>query len=61
MPWVTINMMDHHSDAQKKQLFTSVTEAVSQALDVPKEHVRIQLVEMNPKNHSIGGVPRSEE
>jgi len=61
MPWVTINMMDDHTEEQKKKLFQSVTDAVSNSLELPKEYVRIQLQEMDPKNHSIAGVARSEE
>lgn len=55
MPWVTINLMQGHSQAQKDRLFAEVTEAVAVSLELPIEHVRIQLIEMTPDNHAIAG------
>ncbi|MCB9964230.1 MAG: 2-hydroxymuconate tautomerase family protein [Rhodospirillales bacterium] len=55
MPWITINLMEGHSDEQKDKLFERVTAVVSETLELPKEYVRIQLVEMSPNNHSIAG------
>lgn len=60
MPWVTIDLMEGHTDEQKADLFKSVTSAISNSLDLPEEHVRIQLVEMDWKNHSIGGKVREK-
>lgn len=61
MPWITINLMEGHSAEQKKKLFSSVTEAVSQSLDLPEEYVRIQLIEMSPDNHAIAGKSLEEK
>jgi 4-oxalocrotonate tautomerase len=55
MPWVTINLMQGHSQAQKDKLFVDVTNAVAASLDLPTEHVRIQLIEMTLDNHAIAG------
>ena len=61
MPWVTVNLMEGHSKEQKKKLFKSLTDAISNSLDLPEEYVRIQLVEMTADNHSIAGVAREDE
>ena len=55
MPYITINLMEGHSKAQKIELYKSVTQAVANSLDLPEEYVRIQLVEMKPENHAIAG------
>ncbi len=61
MPWVTVNLMEGHTKEQKRKLFSAVTSAVSQSLDLPEEYVRIQLVEMSGENHAIAGKAREEE
>ncbi len=61
MPWVTVNMMEGHTKAQKEKLFSSVTDAISESLELPKEYVRIQLVEMTPENHAIAGKSVAED
>ena len=55
MPWITVTMMEGHTDAQKVALHQNVAKAVSQSLDIPTEWVRIQLVEMKNVDHSVGG------
>ena len=55
MPWVTINMLAGRPLEKKVALHEKVAQAVSEALDVPKDKVRIQLIEMEPDQHSIGG------
>jgi 4-oxalocrotonate tautomerase len=55
MPWVTINLMEGHTAEQKEELHRTVAESVSKSLGLPTEYVRIQLVEMSGKNHSIAG------
>ncbi len=55
MPWVTINMLAGRTLEKKLALHEKVAEAVSTALDVPKDKVRIQLIEMEHDQHSIAG------
>jgi 4-oxalocrotonate tautomerase len=55
MPWVTVSLMQGHSQAQKDKLFAEVTNAVASSLELPTEYVRIQLLEMSPDNHAIAG------
>ncbi len=57
MPWITVTMMEGHTDAQKASLHQNVAKAVSESLDIPTEWVRIQLVEMKNVDHSVGGKP----
>lgn len=57
MPWVTINVLKGHSAAKKLKLHRAVAKAVCDSLAIPADWVKIQIVEMNPKDHSIGGVP----
>lgn len=56
MPWVTINLIEGHNDDKKRKLHHDVAKAVYEALDIPPEWVKVQLVEMKNIDHSIGGV-----
>jgi 4-oxalocrotonate tautomerase len=56
MPWATINIMEGRSDEMKRDLHKKVSAAIAEALNVPEEKVRIQIVDMQPVDHSIGGV-----
>jgi phenylpyruvate tautomerase PptA (4-oxalocrotonate tautomerase family) len=56
MPWVTINILEVHSDDKKRKLHQSTAKAVAEALEIPIDWVKIQIIEINPKDHSIGGV-----
>jgi len=55
MPWITVNLMDTHTEDEKRELFKTLTESTAKSLNLPEEYVRIQLVEMNEINHSIAG------
>jgi 4-oxalocrotonate tautomerase len=56
MPWVTINLLAGHSAEKKSKLHKAVAEAVYQSLDIPPDWVKVQLIEMAPEEHSIGGI-----
>lgn len=56
MPWATINIMEGRSDEIKRDLHQKVSAAIASALNIPEEKVRIQIVDMRPVDHSIGGV-----
>ncbi len=56
MPWVTINMYAGRSAEKKRMLHDKVAAAVAESLDLPKDKIRVQLIEMEELQHSIGGV-----
>lgn len=56
MPWATINIMEGRSDEMKRDLHQKVSAAIASALQISEEKVRIQIVDMQPVDHSIGGV-----
>jgi len=55
MPWVTINLMEGRDRTTKEKLHTAVAAAVAESLGLPIDRVRVQLVEMDSEDHSIGG------
>ena len=56
MPIMVIHMMEGRSDEQKERLIEKLTDAAVEALDAPRQSVRIMLQEM-PKTHfGVGGV-----
>jgi len=57
MPWVIVNVLKGHSDDKKVKLHKSVSKAISESLEIPLDWVKIQIVEMEHKDHSIGGIP----
>ncbi len=56
MPWVTINVLAGHGEDKKMALHANVAKAVYETLDIPPDWVKIQIVEMQEKDHSIGGI-----
>jgi len=56
MPIMVVHMMEGRSDEQKERLIEKLTDAAVEALDAPRQSVRIMLQEM-PKTHfGVGGV-----
>lgn len=60
MPVIQINLMQGRTNEQKKRLAEKVTDAVIEALGVPRETVRILIHEMGPYDFAVGGVPMAE-
>lgn len=60
MPIIQFNLLEGRSDEQKKRLAEKVTDAVIEALDVPRETVRILIHEMGPYDFSVGGVTTAD-
>ena len=56
MPWITINLMEGHSEEKKRKLHEEVAKVAYNTLGIPPEWVKIQIVEMKAVDHSIGGV-----
>lgn len=57
MPWITINLRKGRNREEKEKLHKEVTETVCRSLNIPKDWVTIQIVEMDPEDGSIGGIP----
>lgn len=56
MPIMVVHMMEGRSNEQKERLIEKLTDAAVEALDAPRQSVRVMLQEM-PKNHfGVGGV-----
>lgn len=60
MPIVTINMLEGRDRGIKKDLIKNVTTAISGALRVPDESVRIIINEMPFENFGVAGLPIRE-
>tara|TARA_B100001063_G_scaffold225071_1_gene233616 strand:- start:162 stop:416 length:255 start_codon:yes stop_codon:yes gene_type:complete len=55
MPIATINIIEGRSDEQKEKLIEKVTQAIHEAIDAPKQNVRVILNEMPKQHFGIGG------
>ncbi len=56
MPIMVVHMMEGRSNEQKERLIEKLTDAAVEALDAPRQSVRVMLQEM-PKTHfGVGGV-----
>ncbi|MFG3612883.1 2-hydroxymuconate tautomerase [Rummeliibacillus stabekisii] len=60
MPIVTIKMLEGRTDEQKHHLVKSVTDAVSESVNAPKENISIIIEEMKKEHYAVGGVRKSE-
>lgn len=60
MPIVTIKMLEGRTDEQKHQLVKSVTDAVSESVNAPKENISIIIEEMKKEHYAVGGVRKSQ-
>lgn len=56
MPWVTINLLEGRSLEKKYRLHEKVTAAVAEALEIPLDAVKVQLIDMPLHDYSHGGV-----
>ena len=55
MPIAQIHIMEGRTEAQKTALIEKVTDAICEAVDAPREAVRVILQEMPNTNFGIGG------
>lgn len=60
MPIIQFNLLEGRSNEQKQRLAEKVTDAVVEALGVPRETVRILIHEMGTYDFSVGGVVQAE-
>lgn len=60
MPIVHVHMMEGRTVEQKEAVIREVSDAISRAVDVPLDRVRVLIMEL-PKSHwGIAGVPASK-
>jgi 4-oxalocrotonate tautomerase len=60
MPIVQINMIQGRTREKKEELMKKVTDAIVDALQIPKDRIRIVLNEVPKENIGYGGVPLSK-
>jgi 4-oxalocrotonate tautomerase len=60
MPIVQISLLPGRTPEKKEELMRKVTEAIVEALQIPKDRVRILLYEMPKENIAYGGIPLSK-
>ena len=60
MPIVQISMIAGRTPEKKEELMKNVTEAIVDALQIPRDRVRIILNEVPKENIGYGGVPLSK-
>ena len=55
MPFAQIYMLEGRTVEQKKAVIEKVTTALHEAVDAPREHVRVCIVEVPKANWGIAG------
>lgn len=56
MPFAQIYLLEGRSEAQKRALIEKVTQAIVEAVDAPKQNVRVWIHDMPKENWGIAGV-----
>jgi 4-oxalocrotonate tautomerase len=60
MPFAQIYMMEGRSDDQKRAVIEKVTAALVEAVNAPKENVRVWITEVPKTQWGIAGVPAKD-
>lgn len=60
MPVVEITLIEGRSDEAKARLHEKVAEAIHEAIDAPKEAIRIVIREVPPLHFSVGGIVKGK-
>lgn len=55
MPFAQIYLLEGRTEEQKRQLIQRVTDAIVEAIDAPRENVRVWLHDMPKENWGIAG------
>jgi len=58
MPVVQVTLIEGRAPAQKEALIASVTDAVVEALDAPRDSVRVLLYEVPAAHWGVGGASK---
>ena len=59
MPIVEITLIEGRSDEAKARLMQKVADAIHEAIEAPKETIRIVIREVPPLQFSAGGVAKT--
>jgi 4-oxalocrotonate tautomerase len=60
MPIVDITLIEGRSDEAKARLLQKVADAIHEAIDAPKEAIRIIIREVPAQHFSVGGVAKAK-
>ena len=60
MPFAHIFMIEGRTEEQKKAVIEKVTQALVDAVDAPKQNVRVWITEVPKENWGIAGVSAKE-
>jgi 4-oxalocrotonate tautomerase len=60
MPIVEITLIESRSGEAKQRLHEKVAEAIHEAIDAPKESIRVIIREIPPVHFSVGGVTKAK-
>lgn len=60
MPIVEITLIEGRSDEAKERLHAKVAEAIHEAIDAPRESIRIIIREVPGNHFSVGGVAKNK-
>jgi 4-oxalocrotonate tautomerase len=60
MPFAQIYMMEGRTDDQKRAVIEKVTAALVEAVNAPKENVRVWITEVPKTQWGIAGVPAKD-
>jgi 4-oxalocrotonate tautomerase len=59
VPIVDITLIEGRSDEAKARLMQKVADAIHEAIEAPKETIRIVIREVPPQHWSVGGVTKA--
>ncbi len=59
MPFAQIYMIEGRTDEQKQAVIEKVTAALMEAVDAPKQNIRVWIHDVPKQNWGIAGVPAS--
>jgi len=57
MPFAQIYMIEGRTDEQKQAVIEKVTAALMEAVDAPKQNIRVWIHDVPKQNWGIAGVP----
>ncbi|MGF6545758.1 MULTISPECIES: 2-hydroxymuconate tautomerase [Paraburkholderia] len=55
MPIMNVHLLEGRTDEQKARLIEALTEAAMNAIDAPRESIRVLLIEIPKTDFGIGG------
>ena len=56
MPFAQIALMEGRTEEQKRAVIEKVTAALSEAVGMPRENVRVWIIDVPKENWGVGGV-----